>query len=106
MASGTPMLDDAAAPMVVRDGPRIIVALIEAGECYQVNLTRQLTWDREVDAGALFHALRAASPSPHATLLVLPRHRGGAVAVASASPERFLAWEHRHVQTRPIKGTA
>jgi para-aminobenzoate synthetase component 1 len=39
-------------------------------------------------------------------LLVLPRSTGSPVAVVSASPERFLAWRDRDVETRPIKGTA
>jgi para-aminobenzoate synthetase component 1 len=87
-------------------GVRAIVALLEAGECYQVNLTRRLTWDRTADPRALFQALHTASPAPHAALVSLPLVGDGDVAVVSASPERFLAWRRRDVETRPMKGTA
>ena len=50
-------------------GVRAIVALVEAGQCYQVNLTRRLLWDRAVDLRALFHALGIANPAPHAALI-------------------------------------
>jgi para-aminobenzoate synthetase component 1 len=86
-------------------GVRAIVALIEAGECYQVNLTRRLTWDTSADPVALFHALADTSPAPHRSLFTLPLSNGGHIGVVSASPERFLAWRGRDVETRPIKGT-
>ena len=86
-------------------GVRAIVALVEAGECYQVNLTRRLAWDHAADAIALHRALTAANPAPHAGLFVLPRPGGDAIAVVGASPERFLAWDGAEVETRPIKGT-
>jgi para-aminobenzoate synthetase component 1 len=84
---------------------RSIVALVEAGECYQVNLTRRLKWDRAADAIALHRALAVANPAPHAGLFVLPRPGGDPMAVVGASPERFLAWNGAEVETRPIKGT-
>jgi len=80
---------------------REIIDLIEDGECYQVNLTRRLTCERAADPVALFGALARHNPAPHAALLRL-----GGVAVVSASPERFLRWRGRDVETRPIKGTA
>ena len=86
-------------------GVRAIVALVEAGECYQVNLTRQLTWDHPADAVALHRALAIGNPAPHAGLFVLPRPGGDPIAVVGASPERFLAWNGAEVETRPIKGT-
>lgn len=88
-------------------GVRTIIALIEAGDCYQVNLTRRLTWERPADPVALFARLQEVNPAPHAALLHL---RGvgdaGDLAVVSASPERFLCWRGPAVETRPIKGTA
>ena len=86
-------------------GVRAIIALVEAGECYQVNLTRQLMWDHPADAIALHHALAIANPAPHAGLFVLPRPGGDPIAVVGASPERFLAWNGAELETRPIKGT-
>jgi para-aminobenzoate synthetase component 1 len=82
-----------------------VLELLQAGECYQVNLTRRLTCDDALDPVALHAALVRAHPAPHATLLHLP-DLGAGSAVVSASPERFLRVRHRDVETRPIKGTA
>jgi len=88
---------------------RSIISLLEAGECYQVNLTRRLEWPRAADPVELFAALCSANPAPHASLVVLPHATGEPVAVVSASPERFLSWHDdgrgRVVETRPVKGT-
>lgn len=83
------------------DRVRTIGALLAAGECYQVNLTRQLTCDRPTDPVALFAALTAENPSPYGTLVRL-----AGVSVVSASPECFLRWTGPLVETQPIKGTA
>jgi para-aminobenzoate synthetase component 1 len=84
-----------------------ILEHIGAGDCYQVNLTRRLTCDEAVDPVALFAALDRYNPSPHGALLRIGDARGvPATAVVSASPERFLSWRGRDVETRPIKGTA
>jgi para-aminobenzoate synthetase component 1 len=92
-----------------RTAAETVLAHIGGGDCYQVNLTRTITWDDAADAGALFRAVvgsgRADDAPPHAAWLRLPTARGP-VDVVSASPERFLAWQGRAVETRPIKGTA
>jgi para-aminobenzoate synthetase component 1 len=87
-------------------GVASIIELIEVGECYQVNLTRRLTWDHAADGLALHHALAKRNPAPHAGLFALPRPDAGPLVVVSASPERFLSWRGRDVETCPIKGTA
>jgi para-aminobenzoate synthetase component 1 len=79
--------------------------LLAAGECYQVNLTRQLECDGAIDPVALHRAIATSHDAPYTTLLSLDV-RGRRVAVVSASPERFLRRAGRAVQTRPIKGTA
>jgi para-aminobenzoate synthetase component 1 len=84
---------------------RSIIDLLEAGDCYQVNLTRQLRWDTAVDPIALHRVLSCVNPAPHAALLVLPGPQGP-ISVVSASPERFLGWQGSMCETRPIKGTA
>jgi para-aminobenzoate synthetase component 1 len=81
-------------------GVRVIVALVEAGECYQVNLTRRLTCERPADPLVLFTALAQHNPAPHAALLRLDEW-----SVISASPERFLRRRGDAIETRPIKGT-
>jgi para-aminobenzoate synthetase component I len=82
-----------------------VLDLLQAGECYQVNLTRRLACDDALDPVALHGALVRAHPAPHATLLHLPEV-GRGTAVVSASPERYLRLRHGDVETRPIKGTA
>jgi para-aminobenzoate synthetase component 1 len=79
-----------------------IRGLLLAGECYQVNLTRRITFDADPDPFALFSRLPNA---PHAMACTF----GGAlpgVAIVSASPELFLRVDGSRVETRPIKGTA
>ncbi len=80
---------------------RAAIELIEAGECYQVNLTRRLTCPVPADPLALFAGLTRHNPAPHGALI-----RSGGISVVSASPERFLRRRGREVETRPIKGTA
>ena len=83
---------------------RIHTLLVE-GECYQVNLTRRLTFDSAPEPLDLFAALTRANPSPYAGVCAFGDVLPG-VAVVSASPECFLRVEGRAVETRPIKGTA
>ncbi len=87
-------------------GVREIIELIEAGDCYQVNLTRRITWPGAPDPIGLAASVRCANPAPHESVLVLPRPDGSPIAVVSASPERFLSWRATQLETRPIKGTA
>jgi len=82
-----------------------IHGLLAAGECYQVNLTRRLTFDTAPDPYALFLALARLNPAPHAAVCAFGDDLPG-VAVVSASPELFLRVDGRSVETRPIKGTA
>jgi len=98
-----------------RAGVERVLGHIADGDCYQVNLTRMLEWDADVDPVALFDALLAQSTAaavagsapvpPHATLLCVP-DATRPIAVVGASPERFLSWDGTTVETRPIKGTA
>lgn len=80
---------------------------IAAGNVYQVNLTRVLQAPLPDPGSARIEALGAAlahgNPSPYHAVVSLPRH---GVAVASASPERFLRREGTLVESSPIKGTA
>jgi para-aminobenzoate synthetase component I len=76
--------------------------LLRDGECYQVNLTRRLTFDAAPDPRSLFSALARHNPAPYAGVCAF----GDGTAVVSASPELFLHVDRRDVETRPIKGTA
>ncbi|MFZ4668574.1 MAG: anthranilate synthase component I family protein [Microthrixaceae bacterium] len=92
------------------DGVRIIREHIAAGEVYQVNLTRVLTAPlgppppgHSNDIAALGAALAAGNPAPFSAVVRVPE---AGLAVASASPERFLSRRGDLVSSSPIKGTA
>ncbi|SMH62183.1 aminodeoxychorismate synthase component I [Azospirillum agricola] len=81
-----------------------VLAYIRAGDIYQANFTQRFLADRPAgfDPYALFERLRGLSPAPFAAFLNL----GPRLALASASPERFLRLEpDGRIETRPIKGT-
>ncbi len=86
-------------------GVRAIRAAIEAGDVYQVNLTRQLRAPvpPDADVAALGAALAVGNPAPYAAVVRVP---AAGLHVASASPERYLRREGRLVWSSPIKGTA
>jgi para-aminobenzoate synthetase component I len=78
------------------------VERIAAGEIFQMNLCRRLEADLPAsDLWPFYRRLRAASPAEHGAFLDLGEGR----AVASISPELFLAVQGREVESRPIKGT-
>jgi len=74
---------------------------IEAGDIYQVNLSHQLSaaWPGG-DPWAFYESLRHYSPAPFGAYLSQPERR-----IMSSSPELFLRFSGRSIQTRPIKGT-
>lgn len=74
---------------------------IAAGDIYQVNLSQG--FESAVHGGPLFplyQFLRDASPAPMAAWLSLDGRE-----VLGSSPETFLRFSGRAVETRPIKGT-
>ena len=88
-----------------KDGVCAIRRAIEAGDVYQVNLTRRLRApvSQDADVAALGAALAIGNPAPYAAVVRVPSVD---LHVASASPERFLRREGRLVWSSPIKGTA
>jgi para-aminobenzoate synthetase component 1 len=87
------------------DAIKAVSGLLDAGECYQVNLTRRLSTPRAADPRALFRALHQLNPAPHSALLTFGPEAPYCPAVVSASPELFLKRRGDRVTTRPIKGT-
>jgi para-aminobenzoate synthetase component 1 len=74
---------------------------IIAGDIFQANLSQRFEAPLEEDPWHLYRRLREVNPAPFAAYL-----EWGGVAVASASPERFLELSPAgRVETRPIKGT-
>ena len=73
---------------------------IKAGDCYQLNLTRQFSAEFEGTPREGFKQLSTKINEPFSAYLEFD---GG--AVISFSPERFIRIEDRTVLTEPIKGT-
>jgi para-aminobenzoate synthetase component 1 len=77
-----------------------VKAYITEGDCYQVNLAQRFSARAEGDGWLAYRHLRQISPAPFMAYMHFPHCQ-----VLSASPERFLQVNSRHVETRPIKGT-
>jgi para-aminobenzoate synthetase component 1 len=93
-------------------GVEAIRAAIARGDIYQANLARRLETSFRADPWPLYRALRTGDPALFAAFLDLgpggpPGHTAGAPrAIASASPEPFLAVDRSgRVEANPIKGT-
>lgn len=71
-----------------------------AGDCYQVNLTKQFSAQVTGDAWLTYRYLRTKSPAPYGSYMNLPFAQ-----VLSNSPESFIQCRDRMVVTSPIKGT-
>ena len=80
-----------------------VLEMIRAGDIYQANIAQRFTADLPAgfDPFALYRRLRETNP---ATFGAYQEFEG--LTVASSSPERFVRLDGRHVETRPIKGTA
>ena len=77
------------------------LALIEAGESYELCLTNKVFLESDIPALDYYETLRRINPAPYSAFL-----RFDGLAVASSSPECFLRIDHnRKAESRPIKGT-
>ena len=89
-------------PQAFLDGVARIHEYLQAGDVFQVNLSR--AWrgqsQQTIDLNALFVRLCAANPAPFAGVL-----QHGDWGLASSSPERLVSVHGDLVQTRPIAGT-
>ncbi len=83
-----------------QDAIRRILAYINAGDCYQVNLAQRFEAIIDIDPVALYERISARQCAPFAACLLNP-----AGNILSFSPERFLRVERGNVLTQPIKGT-
>jgi para-aminobenzoate synthetase component 1 len=79
---------------------RRAIEYVNAGDCFQVNLSQRLLAPLREHPLDLYSRLRERNPAPFAGYFDL-----GTYAIASASPERFLSVTNGEVETRPIKGT-
>ncbi|WP_407316166.1 aminodeoxychorismate synthase component I [Pseudomonas sp. nanlin1] len=78
-----------------------IQAYIQAGDCYQVNLTQRFRAPCEGEPWHAYKALRQACPTPFSGFIGL----ADGSHLLSFSPERYLQVGDGQVETRPIKGT-
>lgn len=79
---------------------------LHAGNSYEVNLTHRQVVHSGLDPVAAYLRLRALNPAPYAGFL---QHDvpGARAWLLSSSPERYaLLTPDRHLETKPIKGTA
>lgn len=78
-----------------------VIALIEAGEVWQLCMTNMLNLDISVDPVDYYIELRKASPAPYSALL-----RFGDISICSSSMERFITVDLTgKAESKPIKGT-
>ncbi len=73
---------------------------ITRGDIYQINLSRVIQANVQIDPMALYAALRTFSPSPFAAY-----YDCGDKQILSSSPERFLKLDQGIVSVKPMKGT-
>lgn len=73
---------------------------LEAGDCYQVNLTERFELTTNQDGGVLYQRLRRASVSPFSAFMNM-----GDFQILSTSPECLFKIEKGIITTQPIKGT-
>jgi len=83
-----------------------ILDYLQAGDAYQVNLSRRLRASCTAgDPTFLAAALRAGAPAPHAAFITAASGLDP-ITILGNSPERFLSLSPEGaVETRPIKGT-
>ena len=78
-----------------------IAKTIYDGDVYQVNLTLPFEFAFEGDVRSLYAALALRSGAPYAVMLEDDER-----SVLSFSPELFLRFDGRRIETKPMKGTA
>lgn len=74
---------------------------ILAGDTYQINYSQHFKATYQGSLDQAYLKLREASPSPYAAYF-----KSDETHILSASPERFLTCQNRHVITQPIKGSS
>lgn len=80
-----------------------VVDYIRAGDVFQANLAQRFTagLPPALAPFTLYRRMRERAPGPFSAYVA-----GGGMALASVSPERFLALDTQgHAESRPIKGT-
>lgn len=87
-------------PGQYRKGVGQVLEYIQAGDCYQANLSQQFEGTFEGSPWQAWQALADAIPVPHGGYL-----DAGSWQLLSVSPELFLEIDNDRVTSKPIKGT-
>lgn len=87
-------------PEEFKSGVEAVKRYIEAGDCYQANLSQAFSGKFCGYPWLAFEKLTEANPTPYSAFL-----RVGDDSILSISPERFLKIDQGVVETSPIKGT-
>jgi len=77
-----------------------VMNYINAGDCYQINLSKKFEVDTAGDSWSFYKKFRDINKSPFMAYLLYDDFE-----ILSGSPERFIKSQDRIVTTRPIKGT-
>ena len=77
-----------------------VMNYINAGDCYQINLSKKFEVNTEGDSWNLYKKFRNINKSPFMAYLLYDDFE-----ILSGSPERFIKSQDGIVTTRPIKGT-
>jgi para-aminobenzoate synthetase component I len=77
-----------------------VMNYINAGDCYQINLSKQFDVETQGDSWSLYKKFRDVNKSPFMAYLLYDEFE-----ILCGSPERFIKSEGGKVTTRPIKGT-
>lgn len=97
-------MDDAFAPeqtpTAFQASVKAVKNYIDAGDCYQANLSQGFYGRYSGSPWLAFEKLAEANPTPYGGFLNVPGH-----AILSISPERFLKIDRTQISTSPIKGT-
>lgn len=88
-------------PAQFRRGVRTILDHLRSGDCYQVNLARELRVTHAGDPLDAWRRLRRQNPARRGFYLEMPH-----ATVVSNSPELLLEARRGRVRSAPIKGTA
>lgn len=78
-----------------------VQAYLDAGDCYQVNLSMKFSSSYSGSPFTAYQKLRAAVPVDKMSYINIGSHQ-----ILSISPEAFISGNGKQIQTRPIKGTA
>ncbi len=81
------------------------VDYIYAGDVFQINLAQQLRVAANCHALELYFRLKDVNPAPFSAYFDFEISGFARTQIVSSSPERLIAVNQGHVETRPIKGT-